>query len=156
MIKKLTTKAIGKINESPLKAKLLLLLIYPILPLAVLASYFLWKMASSINHVNLDLGDVLPVILGIIWFLGGPAGLIGGVLILFNRISRISISLFIYGSISYSLIVSAYIFQGFMRAIVGFDYLMGLHSIYLLFTFWVIGQQLLAFYKNRNKKEVLV
>jgi len=154
-IKELTTKAIQKVRGNPLKAKLLLLLIYPILPVAALASYFLWKMASSINHVNLDLSDVLPVILGIIWFVGGPAGLIGGLLILFNKVSRISIALFIYGSISYSIIAAAYIYEGFFRAIIGFDYWMGLHSIYLLFTFWVIGQQLLTFYKNRNKKEVL-
>lgn len=149
-------KVIKKIKENPLRAKLLLLLIYPILPLAALAIYSLWKIVSGNNLVHLDLGDVLPITLGIIWFVGGPAGLIGGVLIIFNKISRTSISLFIYGSISYSIIAGAYIFQGLMRAIVGFDYLMGLHSIYLLFTFWVIGQQLLAFYKNRNKKEVLV
>ena len=155
-IKKLTTKAIQKVRGNPLKAKLFLLLVYPILPLATLASYFLWRMSSSINHVNLDLGDVLPIVLGIIWFAGGPAGLIGGLLIFFNKVSRSSIALFIYGSISYSIIAAAYIYQGFFQAIIGSNYWMGLHSIYLLFTFWVIGQQLLFFYKNRNKNEVFV
>ena len=156
-MKNIIKKFVENIKVNPFKTQLLVVRIYPILPLALLASWMILLLLSKFtmdNNAITSLQDVSLIILGFVWFIGGPLGLLGGFLILFNKHSWKSTFFFVYGSISYLIIVGFFIIQSSILFIVGANYWMGLHTLYLLFTFWVIGKQLFTLYNNR-KNEVL-
>lgn len=149
-MKNIIKNLLEKLKADPLKAQLLIVLIYPILPLALFASWMILIILSKLSAIT-SYQEVSLLLLGFIWFIGGPLGLLGGLLILFKKYTRKSVLFFVYGSISYLIIAGAYIYQSIFF-IVGDNYWIGLHTLYALFTFWVIGRQLLAIYKNRKNK----
>ncbi len=154
-MKNIIIKMVEKIKNNPFKALLLIVLIYPILPLALYASWVILLLLSKVIMANSAITspqDLLVALLAFVWFIGGPLGLLGGFLILFNKYSRKSVFFFIYGSISYLIIAGAFAFQGSILFVVAANYWMGLHTLYLLFTFWVIGKQLFTLYNNRKNK----
>jgi len=151
-MKNIFKKLIEKIKANPFKAQLLVVLIYPILPLALYASWVILLLLSKFGGAVTSFQSLFIALLGLVWFIGGPLGLIGGFLILLNKYSRKSVFFFVYGSISYLIIAGAIAFQGGLLLIVGANYWMGLHTLYLLFTFWVIGKQLFLIYRNRKNK----
>jgi len=154
-MKSIIKKLVENVKTNPFKIQLLVVLIYPILPLALFASwsiFFLLGKAIILNGAATTPQDLFIFLLAFIWFIGGPLGVIGGVLVIFDKHSLKSVLFFVYGSISYLLIAGVYIFQDGILFIGGTNYWSGLHSLYLLYTFWVIGKQLFTLFKNCKNK----
>jgi heme A synthase len=130
-------KILRLIKARPFKTLTIIVFIYPILPLALLASYISIVGGFSLFYQGFHVNSY-KFALQFIWILGGTAGLVGGVMVIFNRKTWLSLVLFVYGSISYT-IVALIIIRG-----VRYESIFGVqHSIYIVLTLIVIALQII-------------
>lgn len=129
-------KIINKVKEMSLSAKLIIVFIYPILPLGLLA---VWVLGSGFESIffrvrAIETNEILTTVLTLLLFLGGPIGVYAIIRVFFNQITRLTFWLFLYGSIAYSFIAIVAIVVGFFSL----DVLGILHALYLTITLSVI------------------
>lgn len=144
-----------KISTNPLKFLMLIMLIYPVLPLALIAIWWSVVMLSSFfvsHNSTFSIQGLLWTVLALLLFLGGPVGFLAGIYTLLNKVSKKVFWSFLYGAISYSFIVIIVISGSIMKL----NVLSFLHGAYLLMTLVVITMALVDMHGSvfKSVKEI--
>lgn len=140
---------IQKVKNNPLKALVVMVLIYPVLPLALLSGWFfviVFKSILTVESIS-NSKDLTLMFASMIWLLGGPAGLLGGIMAVFNKQTIMTLLFLVYGAISYSIIALVFVFET-LKQHESVWYV--LHSLYISLTLLVIAIQIIRVYKNLN------
>ena len=135
--------SISDINFKSFKTLMVLVFIYPILPLGLLAVFMLIYGGGSLLNTGLKHSSVSQVIYQLLLFSGGASGLIGGVMVLMNRINPTSLLLFLHGAISYTFIAVTILYIG-----TNWKSLWVLHSFYIVVPLMVVAYQLYLIVKK--------
>lgn len=142
-----------------LKILLLVFYIYPIVPLGFLAAWALIMGSFSVvSRPEMLTGvNILYIGLFFLWFLGGVVGLYAGLKALQNQNTKTVFWLFVFATISYSVVAIRYVYEGFVHSLARLftegrmttsDSLNLIHSIYILLSLVVIGRQLVVIYRD--------
>lgn len=134
---------IENINLMSFKTFMVVVFIYPILPLALFSTVFLFYGFGSYISNGLQHSSVNQLVLQFLLFSGGTSGLIGGIMVLLNRINPTSLLLFLHGAISYSFVAVTFIYSSRSG-----DPIWLLHSVYVVFTLVVITVQFFLILKK--------
>ncbi len=134
---------IKNINLMSFKTLMVVVFIYPILPLALFSTVFLFYGFGSLVVSGLQHTTVNQLVLQFLLFSGGASGLIGGLMVLTNRINPTSLLLFLHGAISYTFIAVTILFIG-----TNWKSLWVLHSFYIFITLVVVAYQLYLIVKQ--------
>ena len=134
---------IKNINFMSFKTLMVVVFIYPILPLALFSTVLLFYGFGSLVSIGLQHSSVNQLVLQFLLFSGGTSGLFGGIMVLFNRVNATSLVLFLHGAISYSFVAVTFISYTKVS-----DVMWLLHSTYLVFTLVVIVVQLYLIVKK--------
>lgn len=131
------------INITSFKTLMVVVLIYPILPLGLFSSFFLFYGFGSLLMNGFQHTTFSQIALQFLLFAGGASGLIGGIMVLTNRINVTSFLLFLHGAISYSFVAGIFLDFG-----TNWKSLWVLHSFYIAITLVVVGFQLCLIVKK--------
>ncbi len=135
--------SIPDINFKSFKTLMVVVFIYPILPLGLLAIFMMIYGSSLLLNTGLKHSSVSQVIYQFLLFSGGVSGLIGGLMVLTNRINPTSLLLYLHGAISYSFVAVTILYMG-----TNWKSLWGLHSFYIFITLLVVAYQLFLIVKK--------
>jgi len=130
---------IKNINFMSFKTLMVVVFIYPILPLALFSTVFLFYGFGSLVSSGFQYTTVDNLVLQFLLFSSGASGLIGGIMVLLNRITPTSMALFLHAAISYSFVAVTFMFIS-----KSLDPIWLLHSAYLV----VIAVQLYLIVKK--------
>ena len=136
-----------KNKQNPLKYLMVVTLIYPVLPLALIAIWWNFVMLSSFfvsHNSTFSLQGFFWMTLALLFFLGGPIGLTAGVYSLRNEHSKRVFWSLLYGAICYAFIVVPVI----IGSIMSFNIIGILHVAYLSMTLVVVIDTILNTYKK--------
>jgi len=139
-------KVIKKVKELSPITKLIIVFIYPILPLSLLAIFVLGKGFESVLFRTraIDVNEILTTVLVLLPFLGGPIGVYAIIRVFLDQISRLTFWLFLYGALSYSFIALTVIVMSFSSL----DFLAILHALYLTMTLSIIVRYTYKLYEQ--------
>jgi len=147
-----------KIKENPLKLLMITTLIYPVIPLALLAVWgniIVLSIYFGRHNNTFSIIEALWMVLALLLYSGGPIGLIAGIYALLNKLSKKVFWFFLYGLISYAF-VAVIVIAGSIAKLNIFSFL---HAAYLLMTLVVITRVIVdmygnVFHKKTTKSEV--
>jgi len=128
---------IKKINIKSFKTLMIVVFIYPILPLGLFATVLLFYGFGSLVTSGFQHTTLSQVVVQFLLFSGGASGLIGGIMVLSNRINPTSLLLFLHGAVSYGFIASLIMIFG-----TNWKSLWLLHSFYIAITLVIVAYQL--------------
>lgn len=139
---------IKKIRRISLSTKLIVVFIYPILPLGLLAVLVLGTGFESMffRARAIDASEILITVLTLLLFLGGPIGVYAIIRVFINQITRLTFWLFLYGAISYAFIAIIAIVIG----IFSLEFLLMVHSAYLILTLSIVFKYTIKLGFSRN------
>ena len=140
---------IPDLTNKILLAMTVVIFIYPIIPLAIMSLLVVVSILGSFVSEKTSSG-IFPMIYILLWMLGGTVGFVGILKILFNKRTTFSLVLFVWGTVSYSIIAISFI-RGSLHRL---DFFSSLHAVYLLVSLVVIGIQLILTIQSIRKSEV--
>ena len=144
VLKNYLKQFVKSFRNNNIKTLMVIVYLYPILPLGLLAtSTLFWGFGSHLSN-GLQHSSLSQVIYQFLLFSGGVSGLIGGLMVLLNRITPTSLLLFLHGSISYAFVVV--IFNSL--SVRGGGAFLLLHGFYILMTIVVVAIQLYVIVKK--------
>ena len=135
--------SISDINLTSFKTLMVVVFVYPILPLGLLAIFMIIFGGGSLLTSGLKYSSIYQVIYQFLLFSGGASGLIGGIMVLTNRINLTSLLLFLHGAISYGFIAVSILLFG-----TNWKSLWVLHSVYIVITLGAVAYQLYLIVKK--------
>jgi len=141
-----------KTKQKLLRLFTIVVFIYPILPLLLICFWAIAVLGISplieLNTLsNIKLDAVVNWFILMIWLFGGIAGLVGLTQILTNKRTLTSLSLIIYGAISYTIVIIFFVLGSIQNME---NYPLIIHAVYLIMSLCVLAAQIII-----TAKEVL-
>ncbi|GAA0424363.1 hypothetical protein GCM10009133_36170 [Cocleimonas flava] len=128
---------IKNINIKSFKTLMIIVFIYPILPLGLFATVLLFYGFGSLVTSGFQHTTFSQVVVQFLLFSGGASGLLGGIMILINRINLTSLLLFLHGAVSYTFVAVLILSFG-----TNWNSPWLLHSFYIAISLAVVAFQL--------------
>ena len=140
---------IPDLTNKTLLAMTVAIFIYPIIPLAIMSLLVVVSILGSFVSGKTSTG-LFPMIYILLWMLGGTVGFVGILKILFNKRTTFSLVLFVWGTVSYSIVVVFFIRGSLQRL----DFFSNLHGAYLMISLVIIGIQLILTIQSIRKEKI--
>lgn len=146
---------LNKIKQNPLRFFMIITLIYPVLPLALVAIWGSVVILSGFfmsQSSTFSLPGALWMLLALVLFWGGPVGFLAGIYTLRKKLSKKVFWLFLYGAVSYALVAIPFI----IGSIMSLNIVNTLHTAYLSMTLIVITISILEIHKQVFYKKLSI
>ena len=146
---------LNKIKQNPLRFFMIITLIYPVLPLALVAIWGSVVIVSGffMSQVStFSLPGALWMLLALFLFWGGPVGFLAGIYALRKKLSKKVFWLFLYGAVSYALVAIPFI----IGTIMSLNVMNTLHVAYLSMTLIVITINILQIHRQVFNKKLSI